>query len=253
MPSVVSKKTALITGCSDGGIGAAMAKILRERDYHVFATLRNKSKAGALASLSGKLDILINNAGRDFLMPLLDVNIEEAKRFFDVNFWGALAVTQAFSPMIIKAKGIILNYSSCCMYSTSKAALKQLSNVLRVELEPLGVRVVTAIIGAVHTNIFTNSTSEALQLPANSYYEPIKHFLVDIREGKIHPKEQDVDIAARHLLDDVFRGKDSYIWRGTTSTTCKWLSGWLPLWLLDNLNNGARGVKELSQYYAKNP
>ncbi|KAJ3554840.1 hypothetical protein NPX13_g10501 [Xylaria arbuscula] len=225
MPSVVSKKTALITGCSDGGIGAAMAKILRERDYHVFATLRNKSKAGALASLSGKLDILINNAGCDFLMPLLDVNIEEAKRFFDVNFWGALAVTQAFSPMIIKAKGIILNYSSC----------------------------LTAIIGAVQTNIFTNSTSEALQLPANSYYEPIKHFLVDIREGKIHPKEQDVDIAARHLLDDVFRGKDSYIWRGTTSTTCKWLSGWLPLWLLDNLNNGARGVKELSQYYAKNP
>ncbi|GAW17837.1 hypothetical protein ANO14919_073040 [Xylariales sp. No.14919] len=289
MSMTVSKKTALITGCSDGGIGAAMAKILREKDYHVFATMRNKSKAGTLASLTdveileldvasevsikrcadqvqartgGTLDILINNAGRDFLMPLLDVNIKEAKEFFDINFWGALAVTQAFAPMVIKSKGIILNHSSVVwnlgiawggMYSTSKAALKQLSDVLRVELEPLGVRVVTAIIGAVKTNIFTNSHPDALRMPSDSYYEPIRQFLVDIREGKIHAKEQDVDVTARHLLDDVFRGRGSFIWRGTTSSTCRWLSGWLPLWLLDTINNGARGVTELRQYYATRP
>ncbi len=54
---LISKKTALITGCSDGGIGAAMAKILCEKGYHVFATLRNTSKAGTLAALSN-VDIL---------------------------------------------------------------------------------------------------------------------------------------------------------------------------------------------------
>lgn len=136
---LISKKTALITGCSDGGIGAAMAKILCEKGYHVFATLRNTSKAGTLAALNnvdildlevtseesiarcveqvkertgGTLDMLVNNAGRDFVMPLLDTNIKEAKKVFDVNFWSVLAVTQAFAPMVIKAKGVIVNHSS---------------------------------------------------------------------------------------------------------------------------------------------
>lgn len=60
----------------------------------------------------GTLDLLVNNAGRDFLMPLLDANIKEAKKFFDVNFWSVLAVTQAFAPMVIKAKGVVANHSS---------------------------------------------------------------------------------------------------------------------------------------------
>lgn len=136
---VIPRKTALITGCSDGGIGAAMAKILREKDYYVFATLRNPSKAETLRDLSdieiveldvtsdvsvarcaehvrertgGTLDMLVNNAGRDFLMPLLDVDVSEAKKHFDVNFWSVLSVTQAFAPMVIEAQGVIVNYSS---------------------------------------------------------------------------------------------------------------------------------------------
>ena len=135
----ISKKTALITGCSDGGIGASMAKVLHEKGYYVFATLRNISKAGTLTEIDdveileldvtlkesiarcaeevrkrtgGTLDILINNAGSDFLMPLLDVDIEEARKYFDVNFWGVFAVTQAFAPMVVNAKGVIVNHSS---------------------------------------------------------------------------------------------------------------------------------------------
>ncbi|KAI1131763.1 putative short-chain dehydrogenase/reductase [Nemania abortiva] len=288
MSTTVSKKTALITGCSDGGIGASMVRILREKDYYVFATLRTKSKAGTLASLSdveileldvtsdvsikqcashvqartgGTLDLLINNAGRDFLMPLLDVDIKEAKEFFDVNFWSVLAVTQAFAPMVIKAKGIILNHSSVVwnlsiawggVYSASKAAVKQVSDVLRVELEPFGVRVATALIGSVDTNIFVNSHPEALRMPSDSYYEPIKQYLVGARDGKMQTGEN-VDVTARAILDDALGGTKSFIWHGTTSWTCRWFSNWLPLWLLDRLNNGARGVAELREYYAKKP
>ena len=111
-------------------------RILREKDYHVFATLRNASKTGTLRELSdveldvtseasisrcrehvdrrtgSSLDMLVNDAGRDFLMPLLDVDIGEAKKHFDVNFWSLLAVTQAFAPMLIKAKGVTLKQSS---------------------------------------------------------------------------------------------------------------------------------------------
>lgn len=111
--SAIKKKTALITGCSDGGLGAAMCRALLEKDYHVFATLRNTSKAGTLTTLSdveileldvtseesiaqcaeavrqrtgGTLDMLVNNAGRDYVTPLLDADIKKAKKFFDVNY-----------------------------------------------------------------------------------------------------------------------------------------------------------------------
>ncbi|KAI0180525.1 putative short-chain dehydrogenase/reductase [Hypoxylon sp. FL1284] len=283
----VSKKTALITGCSDGGLGAAMAKVLCEKGYHVFATLRNTSKAGTLATLSnvevlelevtseesiarcaaqieqrtgGTLDILVNNAGSDFLMPLLDANIKEAKKFFDVNFWSVLAVTQAFSPMVVKAKGVIVNHSSIVwnlaiawggLYSTSKAAVKQISEVMRVELEPLGVRVVTALIGTVDTPIISNSTRDEFQMPSDSYYEPVRQFIVDARNGKLLPKPEPADVTARNIVNDILGGARGCIWRGAVSTDAKWLSWLLPVWALDLINNGARGISELRRYYSK--
>ncbi|RYP66469.1 hypothetical protein DL770_008791 [Monosporascus sp. CRB-9-2] len=103
----ISKKTVLITGCSDGGIGASMAKILHEKGLEDVENLELKatSKESIVRCAEvvrkrtgGTLDMLVNNAGRDFLIPLLDTDVEEAKMFFDVNFWSVLAVTQAFAP-----------------------------------------------------------------------------------------------------------------------------------------------------------
>jgi 1-acylglycerone phosphate reductase len=135
----MAKKTVLITGCSAGGIGAAMTKAFTDLDYHVFATLRDTAKAGPLAQMAnveilqlevtsresieqcvlevqsrtgGTLDVLVNNAGADFVIPLLDASIEEAKKLYDVNVWSILATTQAFAPLLIKAKGTVCNISS---------------------------------------------------------------------------------------------------------------------------------------------
>lgn len=136
----MAKKTVLVTGCSEGGLGCALAHAFADKGFHVFATVRDRSKATSLASRSddidillmevtspdsvascvahvrretgGRLDVLVNNAGFGFIMPLLDTSIDEAKRLFDVNVWGMLAVTQAFAPLIIEAKGAVLNVSS---------------------------------------------------------------------------------------------------------------------------------------------
>lgn len=134
-------KTVLITGCSEGGLGAALARAFQEQGYHVFATLRNPAKAGLLAGehgtnidvlpldttskesidacletvrekTDGKLDILVNNAGIGNTMPLLHASIEEAKLMYDVNVWGTLSVAQAFSPLLLKSKGVIMNICS---------------------------------------------------------------------------------------------------------------------------------------------
>ena len=135
----VLKKTVLITGCSTGGIGWAMAKNFHQRGFYVFATARNPSKAADLAKLGdieileldvtvpqtianckeivakrtgGSLDVLVNNAGVEFNSPLLDTDLAEAKRLYDVNVWGLLAMVQAFAPLLIKAKGVVFNQSS---------------------------------------------------------------------------------------------------------------------------------------------
>ena len=137
--ATIQKKTVLITGCSIGGIGWAMAKIFHEKDFHVFATARDPSNANDLSQLSnveilvldvtvpqtisqckdtvakrtgGKLDVLVNMSGVEFLSPLLDVDVAEAKRLYDVNVWGPLAMVQAFAPLLIEAKGVIANQSS---------------------------------------------------------------------------------------------------------------------------------------------
>lgn len=133
------QKTVLVTGCSKGGLGEAMAKAYQARGFRVFATLRSRSKGKSLEGLQsieileldvtseesvrqcaktvekltgGSLDILVNNAGMAIIMPLLDTSVEEAKRVYDTNVWAVLLMTQAFAPMLIKAKGTVCNISS---------------------------------------------------------------------------------------------------------------------------------------------
>jgi 1-acylglycerone phosphate reductase len=133
------EKTVVVTGCSSGGLGAAMAKAYHARGFRVFATLRSRARAGSLVDLhgmeilelevtseesirqcaetvekltGGSLDILVNNAGISTIMPLLDTLVDDAKKMYDSNVWAVLAMTQAFAPMLIKAKGTLCNISS---------------------------------------------------------------------------------------------------------------------------------------------
>ncbi|KAL8847469.1 MAG: hypothetical protein Q9221_007495 [Calogaya cf. arnoldii] len=132
-------KTVLITGCSAGGIGSALAEAFQNRNLHVFATARDVSKMSHLKSLpnvtllaldptsetsvrgvlktleaqtGGTLDYLVNNAGQTIIMPTLDFDIETAKQMYDINVWGMVRVIQILSPCIIAARGTIVNISS---------------------------------------------------------------------------------------------------------------------------------------------
>jgi len=134
-----TKKYALVTGCSAGGLGFALAKAFRDQGFHVLATVRDASKAGPLVEetnievltldvtssksiatcleqvrrkTGGKLDILVNNAGVAIFGPLIHASIEEGKKAYDVNVWAPLEVAQAFAPLLIESKGVILNVSS---------------------------------------------------------------------------------------------------------------------------------------------
>ena len=133
-------KTVLITGCSSGGVGAALALAFQQREFHVFATARTPSKIDAAltklpnvevlaldvtdaaqishvvedvtAKTNAQLDVLINNAGANYTMPVLDASLEDGKKLFDANFWGMIAMCQAFAPLLVRAKGTVVNMSS---------------------------------------------------------------------------------------------------------------------------------------------
>ncbi|KAJ5146873.1 uncharacterized protein N7443_001527 [Penicillium atrosanguineum] len=272
-------KTVLITGCSTGGIGWAMAKSFQQRGFYVFATARDPSKAADLAELEnvevleldvtipttiaqckeivtkridGSLDILVNNAGAEFNCPLLDTDIAEAKRLYDVNVWGPLAMVQAFAPLLIEAKGVVFNQSSidgalnmvwAGIFASSKSAVARMSETLRVELEPLGVRVVTSICGSVNTPMFSKPGGP-MELPEASYYHGVQD--TAWKERMDHQRQAtDVNVLAGKLVQDILSGKRGVIWRGAFSPSVRWAS-WLNLkWLVDRLINSARGLSQV--------
>jgi NAD(P)-dependent dehydrogenase (short-subunit alcohol dehydrogenase family) len=182
----------LITGTSTG-IGRATALHLDQLGYQVFATVRKERDAASLRSQASErltpllLDVtdevsisqaeevvsqvvgdaglmgLVNNAAVAFVSPLEFAPLDEMRWLFEVNFFGLLAVTQKFLPLLRQAHGRIVNVSSTASvvvapfhgpYSASKLALNGLSDALRLELRPLGVKVSVIIYGSVKTPIW---------------------------------------------------------------------------------------------------
>ncbi|RDW63516.1 hypothetical protein BP6252_11061 [Coleophoma cylindrospora] len=202
-----STKTVLITGCSAGGIGDALAQAFHRHGHRVFATARNEAKMDHLkelgivtvqldvtdptslkktvesvdAATEGKLDILVNNAGIIYSMPLLDSDVEETRKLFEVNVFAALNTVKVFCPLLISAKGSIINISSVAervpvpylgIYCMSKAALSMMSDTLRIELAPFDVTVINVVTGSVVSRGYDNQSLKLL--PTGSYYSTAK-------------------------------------------------------------------------------
>ncbi|KAL1892630.1 NADPH-dependent 1-acyl dihydroxyacetone phosphate reductase [Sporothrix stenoceras] len=256
------QRSVLITGCSLGGIGDALAREFHNRGLQVFATARNMAKMTELEALGittlemdvtspesiktavaqvatasgGKLDILINNAGLNHVMPFADCDLADIKRVLDTNIFGVFAVTQALLPQLIAARGVVATVSSIntvlnppyqIAYNASKAAVNSLGHTLRIELAPLGVRVVTIVTGAVATHLFDN-TDERLHLPEGSIYTPLKERIEkkDFLDGITWTPARDY---AREVASDLLRTSPKpVLWRAAMSTSTWFLNvfGW---------------------------
>jgi NAD(P)-dependent dehydrogenase (short-subunit alcohol dehydrogenase family) len=115
----------------------------------------------------GALDVLINNAGYGQAGPLAEMTDGTLRKQFDTNVFGLMSVTRAFLPRMMQArKGTVINVSSTGglltapmmgAYHASKYALEALSDALRMELAPFGVRVVVVEPGPIESE-FTGRT-----------------------------------------------------------------------------------------------
>ena len=191
------EKISLITG-SSSGFGLLTSIELAKAGFSVVATMRDLGRrerldqaaaaAGVTAQLDvraldvtnfaaipgfvdgvvrdyGRLDVLVNNAGFPLAGFAEDVSLEELRRQFETNFFGAVAMTKAVLPtMRRQGSGHIIMLSSIgglngavtvSSYSASKFALEGWSESLRLEMNSLGIKVVLVEPGAFQTDIWT--------------------------------------------------------------------------------------------------
>lgn len=120
-----------------------------------------------------------------------------------------------------------------------------MSETLRVELEPLGVRILTAMCGSADTPMFGKPGSPMV-LPETSYYHGVEETAWKERMG--HQRQaMDVDALAGKLVNDILGGARGVIWHGAYAPSVRWAS-WLNLtFLLDRLINSARGLSQVKR------
>ena len=173
-------KIAIVTGGS-AGIGKAAAHMLAENGYKVYELSRSGVSDGKIKHITadvtdetavreafkevvsneGRIDLLVNNAGFGISGAAEFTCTEDAKRQFDVNFFGTFICCREAIPYLRKSRGRIINVSSVAanfpipfqsFYSASKSAVSSFTLCLANELRPFGIKVCTVSPGDVRTN-----------------------------------------------------------------------------------------------------
>jgi NAD(P)-dependent dehydrogenase (short-subunit alcohol dehydrogenase family) len=190
-------QTVLITGASSG-IGQATAGLLADVGFTVFGTARKPEAATSqgftmvpldvrsdesvracvdqVTRQTGRLDVLVNNAGYSLTGAAEETSLEEAKAQFETNFFGVVRMVDAVLPTMRAAgRGKIVNISSLAgntaipfsgFYSASKFAVEGYAEALWYELRPFGISVSLVEPGFVNTPIGEASPGAARPLPA---------------------------------------------------------------------------------------
>jgi len=192
----MEKKVWLISGVSKG-LGKHMAELLLAQGDIVVGTVRSKEDqqlfkdelggdayiidlknldeiAGLIKYVIqtyGKLDVLVNNAGYGAFGMVEEFSIKEVREQMEVNFFAVLALSQAVLPHFrMRKSGTIVQLSSRLgissgigkgIYSAGKFAIEGLSEALRAEVKPFGIRVLLMEPGAMRTDFFGKSIAYA--------------------------------------------------------------------------------------------
>ena len=177
-------KVVLITGGSSG-IGKSIGEFLQQKGFTVYGTSRNPEKitnsqfplialdvrdvnsiqdaVKEIMAKSGRVDVVINNAGVGITGPIEEIPTEEIKNNFETNLFGPIEVMKAVLPhMRMQKSGLIINITSIAgymglpyrgIYSASKGALELITEALRMETKQFGIQITNVAPGDFATNI----------------------------------------------------------------------------------------------------
>jgi len=272
------ERAVVVTGASTG-IGKAIALALDASGFRVFAGVRKQSDGEALnreakgtltallldvtdtASISsavetvaaqtdGQLYGLVNNAGVGLGGPLELVPMSETRKLMEVNVIGLLATTQAFVPLLRKAHGRIVNIGSLAgivampgasAYAASKFAVQAITDSLRLELKPFGIRVTIVDPGAVESALWEKGRAQKKTILHAAPLELLQLYAPLIEVGKrLGDNPRDI-LPASHVATDVSHAltsskpKPRYLVGPGTKKAAKLAR--MPVWLRDWLLN----------------
>jgi NAD(P)-dependent dehydrogenase (short-subunit alcohol dehydrogenase family) len=189
------RKVALVTGVSSG-IGRSIAVELAQAGFRVFGTVRSagtelpagiepvvldvRDDASVAAAVSGvraragRIDALVNNAGASVIGAIEETDIAQAQALFDVNFFGAVRVTQAVLPIMREQRAGRIAFISSIVghlpapfmgfYAASKHAVEGYAESLDHEVRGLGIRTILIEPGFMKTKIDQNAQRAAHQI-----------------------------------------------------------------------------------------
>ncbi|MGB8024982.1 MAG: SDR family oxidoreductase, partial [Nitrososphaeraceae archaeon] len=235
-----NQKVAVVT-CSSSGIGYEISLMLARNGFLTYATMRNLNKSEnikkvatkenlpihihqldvtddvsvkntvqAILSETGRIDLLVNNAGYGLNGAFEDLAMDEIKAQYETNVFGLIRTTQSVLPIMRRQKyGIIVNISSGAgrfgfpggsAYVSTKFAVEGLSESMSYELEPFGIKVVIVEPGVIRTN-FVTVVAKKSQDP-NSTYSQIMQKTATVFENMM-ANASSPDLVAKVVLNAV--------------------------------------------------
>jgi NAD(P)-dependent dehydrogenase (short-subunit alcohol dehydrogenase family) len=197
-----TSRTWFITGCSSG-FGRSIAEAALLAGDHVIATARRqedlemlehvgagrchglvlditdadqvRSVLNTAAQMTSKIDVCVNNAGYGLIGAIEECSEEQIRRNFETNFFGALNVIRAVLPIMraqksghiinMSAAAAISNYPGFGVYGAAKAAVESLSESLRAEVQPHGIKVTLVQPGPFRTAFISKGLDHGEQMP----------------------------------------------------------------------------------------
>jgi len=166
-------------------------------------------------------------------VPALDIDFDEVQSVFNTNVFAVMRLCKEFSPLLIEAKGTIINIGSLAgeipyvfgsVYNASKAALHSYSDTLRVELKPFHVKVMVVVTGGVKSNIARTHR----ELPKGSLYVPLS---TEYKRRQTHSQENatpNFEYAESVVREALKPAPVRALWRGHQSWNVWFLLQFMP-------------------------
>jgi 1-acylglycerone phosphate reductase len=190
-------------------------------------------------------------------IPAIEADPQAVKAMFEANVFGLFNMVSAFTPLLLasvsgsKLPPTIINTSSivsrapfplAAQYNATKAAVSSYSDTLRLELAPLGIKVVTVFMGVVSTRI---TDPEKIKLGPDSLYKDLENGLKErsrnhLRDG-MKPEEFAKQVASEVLRSSAL-GKSEHLWKGGSATLVWALNAFGPRKVFDSSLLSAVGL-----------
>ena len=187
-------------------------------------------------------------------MPAIEAELSEIESVFDTNLFAVMRLCQTFMPLLRQSQGTIVQIGSVAgiipyawgsVYNASKAALHSYSAALRIEVAPLGVRVITVITGGVKSRI----SRDKRYLEEDSVYKKIEG---EYKKRQVHSQTVGMETKAyaEQVVEKVLNAegwlwRTRTIWAGGSAETVRWLSWFLPDFAGDRIISRMFGFDKL--------